>query len=110
MIRPRRSLFVKYFLTLFVAVVVPLMFGAIGDAWFGYKDQRRLLNEVLKAEARSAAGKIQAFTDGIADQLGWAVQFPWTQAEDSQHRIDAASCYGQRRGIFIEANQTTLWA
>jgi class 3 adenylate cyclase len=80
---------VKYFLTLFVAVVVPLMFGAIGEAWFGYKDQRRLLNEVLQAEARSAAGRIRAFTDGIADQLGWVVQFPWTQANDSQHRIDA---------------------
>src|SRR6516164_1005977 len=87
--RPRRSLFMKYFLTLFVAVVVPLMFGAVGEAWFGYKDQRLLLNEVLQAEARSAAGKIQGFTDGIGDQLGWVVQFPWTQAEDSQHRIDA---------------------
>ena len=87
--RPRRSLFMKYFLTLFVAVVVPLMFGAIGEAWFGYKDQRLLLNEVLQAEARSAAGKIQAFTDGIGDQLGWVVQFPWTQMEDNQHRIDA---------------------
>src|SRR5215467_7134023 len=86
---PRRSLFMKYFLTLFVAVVVPLMLGAIGEAWFGYRDQRRLLNEILQAEARSAAGKIQAFTDGIGDQLGWVVQFPWTQAEDSQHRIDA---------------------
>ena len=87
--RPRRSLFMKYFLTLFVAVVVPLMFGAIGEAWFGYKDQRLLLDEVLQAEARSAAGKIQAFTHGIGDQLGWVVQFPWTQTEDNQHRIDA---------------------
>jgi class 3 adenylate cyclase len=87
--RPRRSLFMKYFLTLFVAVVVPLMFGAVGEAWFGYKDQRLLLNEVLQAEARSAAGKIRAFTDGIGDQLGWVVQFPWTQMEDNQHRIDA---------------------
>jgi class 3 adenylate cyclase len=65
------------------------MFGAVGEAWFGYKDQRLLLNEVLQAEARSAAGKIRAFTDGIGDQLGWVVQFPWTQMEDNQHRIDA---------------------
>jgi adenylate cyclase len=87
--RPRRSLFMRYFLTLFVAVVVPLMFGAVGEAWFGYKDQRLLLNEVLQAEARTAVGKIQAFTDEIGDQLGWVVQFPWTQMEDNQHRIDA---------------------
>jgi class 3 adenylate cyclase len=93
--RPRRSLFMKYFLTLFVAVVVPLMFGAVGEAWFGYKDQRLLLNEVLQAEARSAAGKIRAFTDGIGDQLGWVVQFPWTQMEDNQHRIDALRLLAQ---------------
>ena len=40
MTRPRRSLFVKYFVTLFVAVVVPLMLGAASEAWFGYRDQR----------------------------------------------------------------------
>jgi adenylate cyclase len=88
-LRSRRSLFIKYFLTLFIAVVVPLIFGAAGEAWFSYRDQRLRLNEVLQAEAHSAAGKIQAFTDGIRDQLGWAVQFPWTQDDDDQHRMDA---------------------
>jgi adenylate cyclase len=85
----RRSLFIKYFITLFIAVVVPLIFGATGEAWFGYRDQRLHLNQVLQAEARLAAGKIQAFTDEISDQLGWVVQFPWTQDQDDQHRIDA---------------------
>ena len=85
---PRGSLFIKYFVTLFIVVVVPLIFGAVGEAWFGYRDQWRRLDEVLQAEARSAAGKIQAFTDGIRDQLGWVVQFPWTQDEDDRHRID----------------------
>jgi purine-cytosine permease-like protein len=46
--RPRRSLFFKYFVTLFVAVVVPLILGAVSDAWFGYRDQRLLLNEVIQ--------------------------------------------------------------
>jgi adenylate cyclase len=87
--RSRRSLFIKYFVTLFIAVVVPLIFGAVSEAWFSYRDQRVRLSEVLQAEAHSAAGKIEAFTDGIHDQLGWAVQFPWTQDEDDQHRIDA---------------------
>jgi adenylate cyclase len=87
--RSRRSLFIKYFITLFIAVVVPLIFGAVSEAWFSYRDQRLRLSEVLQAEAHSAAGKIEAFTDGIHDQLGWAVQFPWTQDEDDQHRIDA---------------------
>ena len=87
--RPRRSLFLKYFVTLFVAVVVPLTLGAISEAWFGYRDQRLHLNEVLQVESRSAADRIQTFIDGIRDQLGWVVQFPWTDSEEDRHRIDA---------------------
>ena len=89
MIRPRRSLFIKYFLTLFIAVVLPLTIGAAGEAWFGYRDQRLHLNEVLQVQSRSAAGRIEAFADGIGDQLGWAVQFPWTDGDEDRHRIDA---------------------
>src|SRR5882757_1706553 len=89
MIRLRRSLFFKYFVTLFVAVVVPLMLGAASEAWFVYRDQRLHLNEVLQVEARSAADRIQTFLDGIRDQLGWVVQFPWTQGDDGRRRIDA---------------------
>src|SRR6516165_10673045 len=87
--RPRRSLFLNYFFTLFVAVVAPLILGSIGEAWFGYQDQRLNLNELLKAEARSAADRIQTFIDGIRDQIGWVVQFPWIEGEDEPHKIDA---------------------
>jgi len=87
--RPRRSLFLRYFITLFVAVVAPLILGAISEAWFGYRDQRLHLNALLQAEARSAADRIQTFIDGISDQIGWVVQFPWTEGEDDQHKIDA---------------------
>ena len=91
MTRPRRSLFVKYFLTLFVAVVVPIALGACIETWFAFRDHRRHLNEVLQVEARAAADRIQTFTDGIRDQLGWMVQFPWTQGslgDDERRRID----------------------
>ncbi|WP_236843461.1 adenylate/guanylate cyclase domain-containing protein [Bradyrhizobium icense] len=88
MTRPRRSLFIKYFITLFVAVVVPLMLGSASEAWFAFRDNRLYLNEILQVEARSAADRIQAFTDGIRDQLGWVVQFPWTPGEDDRRRID----------------------
>ncbi|HKH01863.1 MAG TPA: adenylate/guanylate cyclase domain-containing protein, partial [Bradyrhizobium sp.] len=74
---------------LFVAVIVPLMLGAVSDAWFDYRDQRLHLNEVLQVEGRSAANRIETFIDGIRDQLGWVVQFPWTQGEDDRRRIDA---------------------
>ncbi|WFU43247.1 adenylate/guanylate cyclase domain-containing protein [Bradyrhizobium sp. CB82] len=86
---PRRSLFYKYFVTLFVAALVPLVLGAAVEASFGYRDQRRHISEVLQAEARGAASRIEAFTDEIRDQLGWVVQFPWLQGDDDLHRIDA---------------------
>ena len=88
MTRPRRSLFMKYFVTLFIAVVTPLMLGSATEAWFAFRDNRFDLNELLQVEARSAADRIQAFTDGIRDQLGWVVQFPWTHGEDDRRRID----------------------
>jgi class 3 adenylate cyclase len=87
--RPRRSLFFKYFATLFVAAIVPLILGAAVETGFGYRDQRRQISELLRVEARSAAGRIEAFTDGIRDQIGWAVQFPWEPGNDERHRTDA---------------------
>src|SRR5262245_42553715 len=85
----RRSLFFKYFATLFVAAVVPLILGAAVEASFGHRDQRRHISEVLQSEARGAAGRIEAFTDEIRDQLGWVVQFPWVPGDDDLHRVDA---------------------
>ena len=89
MTRARRPLFVKYFVTMFAAVAVPLMLGAMSEAWFAYRDQWRNLNEVLQVEARSTADRMQTFIDGISDQLGWVVQSPWTSSEDDRRRIDA---------------------
>ena len=56
---PRRSLFAKYFSTIFAAVVVPLLIAGGSEAWFGYHDQRARLNEMIDAEAPLAAGKIE---------------------------------------------------
>jgi adenylate cyclase len=73
--RPRRPLFQKYFLVLFAAVV-PLLANGASEAWFGYRDQKAVLSQRLRAEAGSAAGKIQGFLDHITDQLQWTVQLP----------------------------------
>ena len=85
----RGSLFQKYFLALFLAVVVPLAANGIVEAWFGYRDQRARLDELLGVEANSASTRIQGFIDGITSQLGWLVQVPWTEEADEQRRIDA---------------------
>src|SRR5215207_7703371 len=89
LIPPRGSLFRKYFLVLFAAVVVPLLAAGASEAWFGYRDQRVQLNELLGAEARLAAAKIQNFIEDIREQLGWTVQLPWTDGPDERRRIDA---------------------
>lgn len=86
---PRRTLFVKYFVTMLIAVVAPLLLGAASEAWFGYRGQRAALNELLQAESRSATERIQTFIDGIRDQLGWVVQLPWMAGDEERHRIDA---------------------
>ncbi len=86
--RPRRPLFYKYFVALFVAVVVPLMANGASEAWFGYRDQRSMLSARLHAEAVSAAGKIAAFLGDITDQLQWTVQLPWRDGMDERHRFD----------------------
>ncbi len=87
--RVRRPLFRKYFLALFAAVVIPLLASGAIEAWFGYRDQRVLLDQRLRLEAQAAASKIQDFLDGIRDQMQWAVQLPWTDGGDERHRFDA---------------------
>ena len=47
--RPRRPLFYKYFVALFVAVVVPLIANGASEAWFGFRDQRSMLSARLHA-------------------------------------------------------------
>jgi class 3 adenylate cyclase len=83
------GLFQKYFLVLFLAVVIPLATNGVSEAWFGYRDQRTTLDQLLGVEARSAAAKIQGFLDGITNQLGSLVQLPWTEKPDEQRRIEA---------------------
>lgn len=95
----RRSLFRKYFLAFFAAVIVPLAVSGIGDAWFGYRDQRAMLSALLRVEATSAAGKIQSFLDGIKDQLGWTVQQAWTADAEGHHRLDALRVMRQAPAI-----------
>ncbi len=86
---PRTSLFWKYFRVLFAAVVIPLMIAGGSEAWFGYHDQRARLNQLLDAEARLAAVKIQDFVEGIREQLGWTVLLPWPENTGDRRRLDA---------------------
>ena len=70
-------------------MVVPLLINGVSEAWFGYQDQRAMLDARLLVEASAAAARIQGFLDGIRSQMQWAVQLPWTDAGVEDHRIDA---------------------
>ena len=85
----QRTLFRKYFLVMFAAVVLPLLANGASEAWFGYRDQRSLLDRLLRVEADNAAAKIENFLTGIKDQLGWAVQQGWARGTEEQHRLAA---------------------
>jgi len=58
----RRPILRKYFLALFAAVVVPLLINGASEAWFGYQDQRTMLDARLLVEASAAAARIQGFS------------------------------------------------
>ncbi|CAN5391553.1 hypothetical protein BH10PSE6_BH10PSE6_07750 [soil metagenome] len=98
-VAPRRSLFTKYFCALFAAVVAPLLIAGGSEAWFGYHDQRARLNDLLDAEARLAAVKIQDFIEGIRDQLAWTLQLPWSESTGERRRLDALGLLRQTPAV-----------
>ncbi|MGL4968472.1 MAG: cache domain-containing protein [Inquilinus sp.] len=73
----------------FIAVVVPMVANGFGDAWFGYRDQRVMLDLLLRTQAASAATTIEGFFDRIEDQLASTVQQDWSASTGEQHRLDA---------------------
>ncbi|MGJ4943241.1 adenylate/guanylate cyclase domain-containing protein [Bradyrhizobium sp. HKCCYLS1011] len=90
MVRQRfRGLFQKYWLVLFMAVAVPLAINGVIEAWFGYRDQRARLDQLLGLQATSAATRIHGFINEITNELGWLVQLPWTDGPDELRRTDA---------------------
>lgn len=105
----RRSLFRRYFVALFIAVVVPLFAKGISDAWFGYRDQRTMLNALLQAEATSAATRIRNFLEGIREQLGWTVQQAWAAGTEEQHRLDALRLLRQVPSVFDVTLTDEAW-
>ena len=60
MVRQRfRGLFQKYLLVLFMAVAIPLAINGVIEAWFGYRDQRARLDQLLGVQATSACDNLR---------------------------------------------------
>lgn len=85
----RRSLFRRYFATLFLVAALPLLASGVSDAWFGYRDLRNMLDALLRTEATAAAGRIESFLGGIVGHLDSTVQQPWSAGAAEQRRLDA---------------------
>ncbi len=69
--------------------MLPLLVNGASEAWLGYRDQRAMLDRLLRVEADGAAVRIESFLAGIVDQLGWAVQQSWTPGTEEQHKLAA---------------------
>jgi adenylate cyclase len=96
----RRSLFRKYFLVLFAAVVFPLAASGISNTWFSYVDQRAILSALLHSEATSATEQIESFLDGINVPLGSVIpQDGSAMASAKQLRLLAVRAMHQVPGI-----------
>ncbi|SEI20806.1 adenylate/guanylate cyclase domain-containing protein [Tardiphaga sp. OK245] len=99
-VRDRLSgLFRKYFLILFVAVSAPVAISGLVEARFSYWDQRARLDQLLGVQAASAASEIHDFIFGIADQLGWLIQTPWTSQPDEGRKTDALRLFRQAPAV-----------
>ncbi|OCK56872.1 adenylate/guanylate cyclase domain-containing protein [Bradyrhizobium sp. LMTR 3] len=83
------GLFQKYLLVLFMAVAIPLVVNGVVESWFGYRDQRERLDQLLGVQATSAAAEIHDFIFGITNQLGWLIQVPWSDEPDERRRTEA---------------------
>jgi adenylate cyclase len=94
-----RGLFSKYLLVLFMAVAIPLAVNGVVEAWFGYRDQRERLDQLLGVQATSAAAEIHDFIFGITNQLGWLVQVPWSDEPDERRRTEALRLFRQAPAI-----------
>jgi len=93
------GLFRKYFLILFVAVSAPVAISGLIEARFSYWDQRAELDQLLGVQATSAASEIHDFIFGIADQLGWLVQTPWTGQPDEGRKTDSLRLFRQAPAV-----------
>jgi signal transduction histidine kinase/CheY-like chemotaxis protein len=81
--------FFRKYVALFLAVIcVILLSSALLDIWFSYWELRDALVRVQRAEAVTAAMRIEQFIDSIEGQLHWSVQLPWSADTLEQRKFD----------------------
>jgi hypothetical protein len=71
-----RGIFQKYFLALFPAVAMPLTANDISEAWFGCRDQRARLDQLLQVEAMAATARGGTPRRTVSDDCQSEYPFP----------------------------------
>src|SRR5689334_24877579 len=85
---------------MFLAVIcVVLLSSAVLDIWFSYWELRDALVRVQRAEAVTAALRIEQFISSIEEQLRWSVQLPWSADTLEQRKFDGLRLMQQTPAI-----------
>src|SRR5690349_1881393 len=92
--------FFRKYVALFLAVFcVILLSSALLDIWFSYWELRDAVVRVQRAEAVTAALRIEQFIDSIEEQLHWSVQLPWSADALEQRKFDGLRIMQQTPAI-----------
>jgi signal transduction histidine kinase/CheY-like chemotaxis protein len=92
--------FFRKYVALFLGVIcVILLSSALLDIWFSYWELRDALVRVQRAEAVTAALRIEQFIDSIEQQLHWSVQLPWSADALEQRKFDGLRIMQQTPAI-----------
>ncbi|MFN0114955.1 MAG: HAMP domain-containing protein [Paracoccaceae bacterium] len=85
---PASTLFRKYFAWIFIGVMLPLLCLTGIEALFAIRDRKAAIDALLRSEAASASGQVQAFLSSLRESLSSTVQQPWSEVSQDQHKLD----------------------
>jgi signal transduction histidine kinase/CheY-like chemotaxis protein len=85
----RSRLFRKYVTVLTLTVGMALLVSGLVEAWISYQDNTALLIRIQREQAEAAASKIGQYVEQIEAQIGWTIQFDWSEVSLDEQQSDA---------------------
>lgn len=82
-------LFWKFASLLAVLVLSASVITFATSQWYAYRESCAAQFRLLREQALAASGRIEAFVGGIAHELGWVTQLPWS-AQTPEMRVQDA--------------------
>lgn len=95
----RGRLLFKYVAFFAAVVCLALASSTAFDSWFYYRLYQTALTDIQRAQAVSAADKINQFRNAIESQIGWTTQRPWDAAALDAFRFDAVRLLRQEPAV-----------